>query len=95
MSDYVGRFNVLGKRALVTGASRGIGAEIATVLADAGADVAVVGRNAQGLEATRQAVIEKGRRCVSIQADLGTIDGPCAAGLRALEFFGTIDVLGE
>jgi len=34
-----------GKRALVTGASRGIGAEIATVLADAGADASKAGMN--------------------------------------------------
>jgi NAD(P)-dependent dehydrogenase (short-subunit alcohol dehydrogenase family) len=44
MSDYASRFSVEGKRALVTGASKGIGAEIATVLADAGADVGIVGR---------------------------------------------------
>ena len=35
MSDYTGRLDVEGKRALVTGASRGIGAKIATALADA------------------------------------------------------------
>jgi NAD(P)-dependent dehydrogenase (short-subunit alcohol dehydrogenase family) len=93
MSDYASRFSVQGKRALVTGASRGLGAEIAAVLADAGADVAIVGRDAEGLAATRQAVVGKGRRCVVIQADLGTVDGPHAAGLQALEFFGTIDIL--
>jgi NAD(P)-dependent dehydrogenase (short-subunit alcohol dehydrogenase family) len=93
MSDYARRFSVQGKRALVTGASRGIGAEIATVLADAGADVAIVGRDLKGLEGTRQAVVNKGRRCVAIHADLGTIDGPRTAGSRALEFFGTVDVL--
>jgi 2-deoxy-D-gluconate 3-dehydrogenase len=45
MSDYIGRFSLLGKRALVTGASRGIGAEIATVLADAGADASKASMN--------------------------------------------------
>jgi len=93
MSDYASRFSVQGKRALVTGGSRGIGAEIATVLADAGADVGIVGRDAAGLEATRQAVIKKGRRCVAIQADLGTVEGPRTAGTQALEFFGTLDIL--
>ena len=72
MSDYVSRFSVEGKRALVTGASRGLGAEIAAVLADAGADLAIVGRDAAGLEATRQAVVAKGRRCYVIEADLET-----------------------
>ncbi len=93
MSDYATRFSVQGKRALVTGGSRGIGAEIATVLADAGADVGIVGRDEKGLEATRQAIVEKGRRCVAIRADLRTVDGPRTAGLKALEFFGTVDIL--
>jgi NAD(P)-dependent dehydrogenase (short-subunit alcohol dehydrogenase family) len=93
MSDYTSRFNVQGKRALVTGASRGIGAEIATVFADAGADVAIVGRDAEGLEATRQAIAGKGRRCVALQADLRTVEGPRTAGTRAIEFLGTVDIL--
>jgi NAD(P)-dependent dehydrogenase (short-subunit alcohol dehydrogenase family) len=93
MSDYASRFSVEGKTALVTGASKGIGAEIATVLADAGADVGIVGRDAEGLEATRQAIVRKGRRCVAIQADLRTVEGPRTAGAQALEFFGTVDIL--
>jgi NAD(P)-dependent dehydrogenase (short-subunit alcohol dehydrogenase family) len=76
MPDLASRFSLQGKRALVTGASRGIGAEIATVFADAGADVAIVGRDAKGLDATRQAIAGKGRRCVAIQADLRTVEGP-------------------
>ena len=93
MPDHTGRFSLQGKRALVTGASRGIGAEIATVFADAGADVAIVGRDAEGLDATRQAIAGKGRRCVAIQADLRTVEGPRTAGTRAIEFLGTVDIL--
>jgi len=93
MPDYASRFSLQGKRALVTGASRGIGAEIAAVFADAGADVGIVGRDSEGLEATRQIVAGKGRRCVVIQADLATAEGPRAAGRAALERFGTVDIL--
>jgi len=93
MSDDTSRFSVQGKRALVTGATRGIGAEIATVLADAGADVAIVGRDVEGLEAMWQAILKKGRRCVAIQSDLRTVDGPRTAGIQALEFLGTVDIL--
>src|SRR5882757_4374930 len=93
MPDYASRFSVAGKRALVTGASKGIGAEIATVLADAGADVAIVGRDAAGLESTKQKVVAKGRRCLAIQADLQTAEGPRTAAAKALEFFGTVDIL--
>jgi short-subunit dehydrogenase len=66
MLDRASRFSLQGKRALVTGASRGIGAEIATVFADAGADIAIVGRDAEGLEAKRQAIAGKARRCERI-----------------------------
>jgi len=47
MPDYASRFGLHGKRALITGASKGIAAEIAAVLA--GADVAIVGRDVAGL----------------------------------------------
>ena len=51
-----------------------------------------MGRNQKGLEATRQAVVSKGRRCVAIQSDLQTVEGPRAAGAQALAFFGTVDI---
>src|SRR5262245_8608082 len=93
MLDRASRFSLQGKRALVTGASRGIGAEIATVFADAGADVAIVDRDAEGLKTTSQAIANKGRRCVEIQADLRTVDGSRTAGTGAIEFLGTVDIL--
>ena len=93
MLDRASRFSLQGKRALVTGASRGIGTEIATVFADAGADVAIVGRDAEGLEATRHAVAGPCRRCVAIQADLRTVEGPRMAGARAIELLGAVDIL--
>lgn len=93
MSDYASRFSVERKRALVTGASRGIGAEVAAVLADAGADLAITGRDAAGLAATRKVVVDMGRRCIAIEADLTTVAGARSAAAEALEFFGTVDVL--
>ena len=93
MTGYTSRFTLEGKRALVTGASKGIGAEIAAVFADAGADVALVGRDAAGLESARQIVLREGRRCLVIEADLRTAEGPRFAGEKALECFGTVDIL--
>jgi len=93
MPDYTTRFSLANQRALVTGASRGLGAEIAAVFADAGADLVITGRDVAGLEATRQVVVSKGRRCLSVAADLATVEGPRLAGSRALEFFGTVDIL--
>ena len=59
-----------GKRALVTGASRGIGAGIALALADKGADVAITFLNSPERAAEVVRMIEaKGRRAVAIRAD--------------------------
>jgi len=93
MPDYTNRITLAGQRALITGASRGLGAEIAAVFADAGADLVLTGRDAAGLEATRQLVEAKGRRCLCVEADLRTVEGPRHAGAKALEFFGTVDIL--
>lgn len=93
MDEPLKRFSVHGKRALVTGGSKGIGAEAAMVLAQAGADVAIVGRDREGLELTAQAVEAAGRRCVAIEADLSTVDGPRQAAAEALRAFGTVDIL--
>jgi 3-oxoacyl-[acyl-carrier protein] reductase len=60
-----------GRRALVTGASRGIGRGIALALADAGADVAIgYRREAQAAEATVKAIEAKGRRAFAFAADV-------------------------
>jgi 2-deoxy-D-gluconate 3-dehydrogenase len=93
MPDYTARITLANQRALITGASRGMGAEIAAVFADAGADLVITGRDPAGLEATRRVVEKKGRRCLCVAADLRTVEGPRVAGQKALEFFGTVDIL--
>jgi NAD(P)-dependent dehydrogenase (short-subunit alcohol dehydrogenase family) len=90
---YIERFSVTGKKALITGGSKGIGAVAARVLAEAGADVAIVGRDRAGLAETQASVEATGRACVAIEADLASVDGPRAAGLAALEAFGMVDIL--
>ena len=62
-------FSLEGKVALVTGASRGLGAAIAVGLAEAGADVAVHG-NSRSPEATCARVRATGRRCLPVVGDL-------------------------
>lgn len=93
MPDCTTRITLANQRALITGASRGLGAEIAAAFADAGADLVITGRNAHGLRATQEVVEKKGRRCLSIEADLRTVEGPRIVGQQALEFFGTVDIL--
>jgi NAD(P)-dependent dehydrogenase (short-subunit alcohol dehydrogenase family) len=59
-----------GKRAVVTGASRGIGRAIALGLAAAGADVAISARTMSDLEALAGEIERMGRRAVAIQCDV-------------------------
>lgn len=93
MGDWARRFSLDGKCALVTGATKGIGFETCKVLADAGADIAAVGRDATGLSEVKAAVTRAGRRCVAISADMATADGPGLAAHEALAAFGAIDIL--
>ncbi|HET7701172.1 MAG TPA: SDR family NAD(P)-dependent oxidoreductase [Candidatus Limnocylindria bacterium] len=59
-------FRLEGKRALVTGGSRGIGRAIALALADAGADVSVTSRNGEDGEPVAREIRAKGRRSVAL-----------------------------
>jgi NAD(P)-dependent dehydrogenase (short-subunit alcohol dehydrogenase family) len=93
MADWIKRFSLTGKAALVTGATKGIGFDICKVLADAGADIAAVGRDEAGLTDVKTAVEALGRKCVTIAADLATAQGPVEAARIALQSFGTIDIL--
>ncbi len=93
MSDWVKRFGLHGNCALVTGATKGIGFETCKVLADAGADIAAVGRDAAGLTDVASAVTALGRKCVPIEADVATAAGSEKAAQEALKAFGTIDIL--
>lgn len=63
-------FDLEGKRALVTGASRGIGRAIALALADAGADVAVTSRNGDDAEPIAREIRAKGRRSLALLLDV-------------------------
>ncbi len=62
-----------GKKALVTGASRGIGAAIALAYADEGAELVITGRKADTLEETAAAVRAKGARATILEWDVAHI----------------------
>jgi NAD(P)-dependent dehydrogenase (short-subunit alcohol dehydrogenase family) len=93
MTGWAKRHGLEGKRALVTGATKGIGFETCKVLAEAGADIAAVGRDPEGLKEVQAAIEAHGRKCVAISADMASTDGPMAASKWALSAFGTVDIL--
>jgi gluconate 5-dehydrogenase len=87
------RFRLDGKTAIVTGASYGLGALFATVLAEAGADVVLTARSADKLADTKTAVEATGRRALVVPGDICEYDDCARVAARTLEEFGRIDVL--
>ena len=86
-------FSLGGKRALVTGASRGLGAAMALALAEAGADVVCASSKPDGASATAASIRCIGRQAWTVHADLasgGERDAMADAAERAA---GTIDIL--
>ena len=79
--------------AIVTGASRGIGRSIACALAEAGADVVIAARGEEALRATAGEVEARGRRALPVVADVVDADAVRALADRAVDAFGTVDVL--
>ncbi|WP_261675876.1 SDR family oxidoreductase [Streptomyces lusitanus] len=85
---------LLGRAALVTGGSRGIGAATALRLAREGADVAVTYVNGkEAAEEVVRAVEALGRRAVALRADAGDPDEAASAVSAAVRELGRLDVL--
>jgi len=85
--------DLTGRRALVTGAGRGIGKGVALRLAEAGADVAVNDLDPTTAEATAEAVRALGRRSVAIPADISTRPAVEAVADAAEAALGGVDIL--
>jgi NAD(P)-dependent dehydrogenase (short-subunit alcohol dehydrogenase family) len=83
-------FSLQGRRALVTGASRGIGAATAVALDRAGARVALSGRDEAALEPVADAL---GNDPVVLVADLNQPTAPAALAVAALEQLGGVEIL--
>jgi len=85
------KFKLNGKVAVVTGASRGLGRGIALGLAEAGADVVLVG--VSDMTASQQEIEKLGRRCTTVVANLS--DKACVPAIvkAAVEDMGGIDIL--
>ncbi|MFL6136921.1 MAG: SDR family NAD(P)-dependent oxidoreductase [Frankiaceae bacterium] len=86
-------FDLTGKKALVTGASRGIGRAIALGLAGAGADVALAARDETALAAVAEEVRALGREALVVPCDVTDRDRVLAMVDEALRALGQLDVV--
>jgi len=86
-------FDLNGKTAFVTGASRGIGRGVATALAQAGAGVALIGRDTAALDETVKAVQARGRRALALKTDVTSAASIDDAVAQTIKAFGKIDIL--
>ncbi len=87
MTDFAGQV------ALVTGASKGIGAAVAIALAKAGAHVVLTARDAKRLEAVEEAIFAAGGSATIAPVDLGEADGLARLANALAERWSVLDVL--
>src|SRR5438445_754272 len=87
------KFRLDGKRALITGGSRGLGRAMAQALAEAGADLVLVGREPESLNSAAQELSTLGRRVDSFVADMSTPGETEHACRSILTAFAPIQIL--
>jgi len=87
------RFRLDGKRLFITGGSRGLGREMALAIADAGADVILVGRDVASLQKTADDIRQLGREAIPLPADMNDMAACEAVCERAVAEHGPIDIL--
>ena len=85
------KFKLDGKKAIVTGAARGLGQGIALGLAEAGADIALV--DILDTSESKDKIEKLGRKAVSIKEDLGKKESVDVIISKTLDAFGKIDIL--
>jgi 2-deoxy-D-gluconate 3-dehydrogenase len=86
-------FDLGGKVAIVTGGNGGIGLGMARGLAEAGAAVAIVGRNEAKSEAAATGLRQNGAKAISVVADVTDTSAVAAMVARTVKEFGRVDIL--
>lgn len=86
-------FDLTGKTAVVTGASRGLGTYFAKALSRAGADLVITSRNLQSLENIAEDLRKGGTKVLPLELDVRNLDSINAMAANALTHFGKIDIL--
>lgn len=86
-------FDLHGRVAVVTGASSGLGVQMASAFAKQGADLVILARRKEKLEKVAEDIKALGVRCLPIQCDVTDTEAVNKAAEEAYNFYGKIDIL--
>lgn len=93
MADSLMKSNLIGKKALITGGSRGIGAAIATALAGAGASVAIFGRDLESLNLQKKQLEDFGNPVEAFTCDVLDANQVRESWEKLQNMWGGVDIL--
>lgn len=86
-------FDLSGKTAVITGASSGLGADAALAYSQAGADVALLARRAEKLDAVKAEIEKTGQRALAVPCDITQEKSVKNAVQTVIDTFGRVDIL--
>lgn len=86
-------FNLSGRVAVVTGASSGLGVQMAKALAKQGADLAILARRVEKLEAVKKDIESLGVKCIAVPCDVTSEESVSAAAKAVEAEYGKVDIL--
>lgn len=86
-------FDLTGQVAVVTGASSGLGKQMAIALAEHGADLAILARRVEKLNETAEAIRNAGRKCLVVKCDVTSTENVQEAVEAVIQEYGKVDIV--